>query len=401
MFKSLALNPRSGIANALFGILSASVHAASHQEYTPKELRQAFGIMLNLKRRRSGKVGSLMQNMNILYEIMEIQYGTDKKTQSTRHKWVNRIRKTPYSLMTSTENFIQALTMVAHMVNTKIDVETTDRETKTISSWEAFNDSGEWDTSKYKKREDWKTVVGPQEESKFFDMADRITQLNKRLHGNYDVLSPMGMKMTALGRLLMMFKSWVPEGFAYRFEGEGFDEQLGRDIKGSYRSLWDTGMQHGVPGLKDLGMAAIRKDFEGEKAGTDIQEIDIKNARKVLAEMKPYAGLFILILTLQSMIDDDDEDEASEYMARYTINTLFRVRQDITFYLDPATATEIVQNPMPVIRTATDFQHAAESSLTALQDPDYRGQPLHNWAKTVPIVRQIPKTHWLSKNLFR
>jgi len=100
------------------------------------------------------------------------------------------------------------------------------------------------------------------------------------------------------------------------------------------------------------------------------------------------------------MIDDDDEDEASEYMARYTINTLFRVRQDITFYLDPATATEIVQNPMPIIRTATDFQHAAESSLTTLQDPDYRGQPLHNWAKTVPIVRQIPKTQWLAKNVF-
>lgn len=401
MFKSLALNPRSGIANALFGFLSTSVHSASYQEFTPRELRQAFGIMLNLKQRRSGKVGSLMKNMNILYEIMEIQYGTDQKTQSTRHKWVNRIRKTPYSFMTSTENFIQGLSMVAHMINTKIEnVKTVDGDTVTISAWEAFDDSGEWDTSKYERKEGWETIVGPEGESEFFNMADRVTQLNKRLHGNYDVLSPMGMKMTSLGRLLMMFKSWVPEGFAYRFEGESFDEQLGRTVKGSYTSIWDTGMQHGVQGLKDLGIAALRKDFEGENATTNIKEIDIRNARKVLAEMKAYAGLFILMLTLQSMIEDDDDDEAHEYFARYTINTLYRVRQDITFYLDPATATNIVNNPMPVMRTATDFRRAANSSLRALQEPDYRGQPMHNWAKTIPIVRQIPKTQWLGKNLF-
>jgi hypothetical protein len=56
---------------------------------------------------------------------------------------------------------------------------------------------------------------------------------------------------------------------------------------------------------------------------------------------------------------------------------------------------------MPVMRTATDFQRAANTSIRALQEPDYRGQPMHNWAKTIPIVRQIPKTQWLGKNLFQ
>ena len=400
-FKALALNPRSGIANGLFGLLSASVHASSYQEFTPKELRSAWGTMLNLKRRRSAKVGNLMKNMNILYEIAEIQYGTDKKTQSKRHKWVNRVRKTPYWLMTSTESFIQGLTMVAHMMNTKIEnVETVDGETVTISAWEAFGENGEWDTSKYKPKEGWETVVGPQEDSQFFEMADRVTQLNKRLHGNYDVLSPMGIKSTALGRLLMMFKSWVPEGFAYRFESETFDEQLGRTVKGSYRSVWDTGMEHGMAGIKELVEAGVWKDFQNENGNLDLKEVDIKNVRKVLAEMKAYTGLFILMLTLQGMIDDDDQDEAHEYAARYTLNLLFRVRQDITFYLDPATATNIVNNPMPVMRTFTDFSRAADSSMKALQDSDYRGQPLSNWAKNIPIVRQIPKTQWLTNNVF-
>lgn len=53
------------------------------------------------------------------------------------------------------------------------------------------------------------------------------------------------------------------------------------------------------------------------------------------------------------------------------------------------------------MRTATDFQRAANTSIRALQEPDYRGQPMHNWAKTIPIVRQIPKTQWLGKNLFQ
>jgi hypothetical protein len=66
-----------------------------------------------------------------------------------------------------------------------------------------------------------------------------------------------------------------------------------------------------------------------------------------------------------------------------------------------ATATNIVNNPMPVMRTATDFQRAANSSLKALQDPAYRGQPIHNWAKNIPIVRQIPKTDWLTNNVFQ
>jgi hypothetical protein len=291
--------------------------------------------------------------------------------------------------------------MVAHMMNTKIEnVETVDGETVTISAWEAFGENGEWDTSKYKPKEGWETVVGPQEDSQFFEMADRVTQLNKRLHGNYDVLSPMGIKSTALGRLLMMFKSWVPEGFAYRFESETFDEQLGRTVKGSYRSVWDTGMEHGMAGIKELFQAGVWKDFQNENGNIDLKEVDIKNVRKVLAEMKAYTGLFILMLTLQGMIDDDDQDEAHEYAARYTLNLLFRVRQDITFYLDPATATNIVNNPMPVMRTFTDFSRAADSSMKALQDPDYRGQPLRNWTKNIPIVRQIPKTQWLGENVF-
>jgi len=100
------------------------------------------------------------------------------------------------------------------------------------------------------------------------------------------------------------------------------------------------------------------------------------------------------------MIDDDDQDEAQEHAARYTLNLLFCVRQDITFYLDPATATNIVNNPMSVMRTFNDFSWAADSSMRALQEPDYRGQPLRNSTKNIPIVRQIPKTQWLAENIF-
>jgi hypothetical protein len=65
--------------------------------------------------------------------------------------------------------------------------------------------------------------------------------------------------------------------------------------------------------------------------------------------------------------------------------------QDIASYLDPATASNIVNDPMPVMRTFTDFFRAADFSVKAFQNRKLKQKFLSckalcriGWTRAVP-----------------
>jgi len=398
MLKSLGWNIRAGAANLLFGLMSANVHAAGGQDFTSRDFRNAFLTFLNLKMSGSGKVGNLVREMNILHQISEIAYGEGPRNADARQSFVKRVTKSPYGFMQSTETMAQAITMMAHMMHETVEVEV-NGETQEISLWEGFGEDGKWKADEYGERPEYDPKVSATGQNEFTKLRDRVIQINKRLHGNYDVNSNLLIKRLALGRLLTMFRTWIFEGVSYRFENKKWDAQLGRHVKGSYRSPFDVAMHKGVGGLGQLFKAALTKDFDGENADVNLEEIDIRNMRKVMQDMKWFAGLMAVMIALKMTIDDDDTSEPHEWAARNTINTLIRIQQDITFYLSPVTVVNIVNNPMPVMTTANEFIRAINSTKRFLTESDYQGNPAYAWARSLPLTRVATKMWWMSNNL--
>ena len=95
---------------------------------------------------------------------------------------------------------------------------------------------------------------------------------------------------------------------------------------------------------------------------------------------------------------EDDEDSMSTYMARYLISTLYRLRQDITFYINPATVVDLTGDVIPAVRTLSDFTKAMDSSLQYIYDADYQGDPVRAWGRSFPVTRQITQSIWLAQN---
>ena len=119
-------------------------------------------------------------------------------------------------------------------------------------------------------------------------------------------------------------------------------------------------------------------------------------ARAYLESEKPWPdrgqtpiGQSRSILVFRGIIEKDDGD--NKCITRYTLNFLFRMYQDIASYLDPATASNIVNDPMPVMRTFTDFFRAADFSVKAFQNRKLKQKFLSckalcriGWTRAVP-----------------
>src|SRR5690606_13212577 len=176
----------------------------------------------------------------------------------------------PFELTRRTEFFNQGQTMVAMMLNKKI----TNLKGEEKSLWDAYDADGKWRTEEFGE-------VDPDMEFRF---ASRLTQVIKAIHGNYDPDSPISFKGKSLGQVLMQFRSWIPEGIANRLQGQRYDELLGREVKGRWRTYADLGP---VKALKTLfKQLTYNKDaFEG------MDDVDIQNMRRNLMELAQVLSL--------------------------------------------------------------------------------------------------------------
>lgn len=383
--KGMGYNITAGIANMGFGVMSNINHAYGKVDYTPKECTKAFGVMLSSMKHMNveSKAMKLVQKLNILFEITEIEYG--KKSKNKSIKMLSGL--SPYEIQRRTEYFIQGMSMVAQMMYIKV----IDKNGKERTLWDAYDKNGDWKVEEFGDPGEWSDDVTSTTVNKFTKFRGHVIQVNKLLHGNYDTNSPILGKKALLGRMLFQYRSWIPAGFAQRFQNERYDDQLGRTTKGRYRSFASIGI-----------METIRTTFKGliglKSAYDNIDKaVDVENMRKNVAEMKIALALYALGIILRAGLDDDDDDTLMNYPARILLNQLWRVESDIYFYFSPATFKQIIKDPIPIIKLYTDFEKAISGSYNYIMDEDYEGEsPYIKWMKAIPFLTQIPKTKYLA-----
>ena len=400
--KGMAFNIFSASNNMTFGLVSNIIHASGGEDFTMKEALQAYRIMLNstskslfldragIGEKTAKKLNALIEKFDVLFEVNEAAYRGNNKDKSG----ISRL--SPYELQKRGEYFVQGMNMVARMLNEKV----TTKDGKETSLFEAFDENGNWRTDVYGENSGWNGDIGDDNQMiDFRKFRNRLTQINKRIHGNYDPASFPMMKKSVLGRFAMQFRSWLAESVASRFDHEQWDEQLGRNTKGTYRTIGQLGPMQTI--------RAFAKIAIGRSNGlSDMSAADQANLKKAFTELAFIIGLNIMALTVMALSDDDDEDKVVRNIA---INQLYRVQADLTFYMTPSSFDRILSNPVPAIRTYLDAERAMAGTIQyVMQDEELDGRKKLEsedvWLKILkafPLVNQLPKATTQAEKVFK
>ena len=386
--KGLGWNASAGIANVGFGMLASVVHASGEEDFTSGQLAESLAIMLRSATNTSAsKAGAIMKRMNVLFEMRDITYGKGDVRGKKKFKFLGKL--SPMYIQQSTEFIVQGMGAVAKMINTPV----TDLQGNVRNLYEAFNADGTWNVNEFGYQKEWDfNNLGATTKNSYTKFRDATIEMNKKLHGNYDPNSLTKIKSKDINLLFTMFRTWAFEGFNARYSKKVWNDQLGRYTKGRYNSIFDVGIKSSSKILMKLLMKRVtRQSSESILSGVD-DNIDAINLKKTLSAIKVQATILALGIMLKSLAEGTDDDDPIEPLLMASINILYRVEQDLSYYRSPTTFISVFKDPTPALKTIFDFTRAVDGTQRYMLKDNYRGDhPLHKWAKVFPFTNQIYK----------
>ncbi len=399
--KGMGWNAFAGITNLVYGWISNATHAAGEEDFTFKHLRKAkyYSIILSKEPKTRNKIWNLMRKFDVLKESSEA-HSKDRIADSKKYLGWNNLK--PFEIQKSSDYTVQSELLLALMFATPI----TDLAGVERNVYEAYNELGEWKVEEFGDNPEWSGDINSSEEnSGAMALKFKTDQLVKKLHANVDPLSPIYAKKTILGKMLMQFRSWVPEGFANRFEKEKNDYLLGRVKKGRYRSFVELKDSEGAKIESPLYTAIsatigsmmnlVSLGTVAKGAGKNLSKVDRANLRKNAYELITYIALYCTVAGLKTIVDDDDEDK--KMSINYMINQGFRLQGDILFYTSPIAFERIADNALPIFGLVTDTYKWFDSMGGLIMGNDiyttgiYAGDSKFGraTAKMVPFATQV------------
>lgn len=377
--KVLGLNPFSISANWFYGHVVNILHAADGVDYTTKEY--GFGMKILSEsiwnKTYKEKVCRLME----LYQIMP-------ESNSNKYGEGTRLFDFAYYGHKIGELHLQGSAMVAMMVHTKIK----DNDGNEVSLWDAYSAKG------HLKEEFSNTDLAEKDGKagkKVIDEHHHMQQVISLTNGPTYKNSPRQGKKVILGRMLFMFRNFIPMTVQERFGKQNYDPRLNRDTKGRWLSYGDFTKDAyneaggGVIGIanvvKNLGLAItqplLRTMGSNSNVYSKLSPIDEQNMKKNIRELAIAATFYTTAMMLKAAGDDKNK------WLIYWLNSSKRIEADLWFYCSPGAFKQIVQDPVPLIKTVFDFMKIPPDVIHG--DMDKLGKDVVN---TIPFFNQIPKT---------
>ena len=391
--KGMAWNIPAAIVNMVFGGLSVFKHAAGRADFNENHARKATGIMMHASlnnmteavgKKATGtalKLQNMMVNFDVLKDFTEMRYDVRKFVDQANQSGVNQAARQGfnklrmYEIQRSSEYFVYGQGVVSQLLAIEVDGK---------SLWEHMDENGVIQLEGYKPGQ-----------PKHLELVSKLDQINKRIHGNYDPASPIAIKKTMLGPLLMQFRSWLPEAVATRFEKEKYDAHLDRNVKGYYRTMFfDGAIKRNLKAMMPLLLPSFVRTKNMDTLSAEISELDQENIRKFAAEMRQYMNVMVFIAMLRAL-KDDEEDEKNVRLYNFGLNLSSRVENDLSTFFNPKAFLDMTQGDfLAVIGLATDVQKFGESVVeTVAGDGEIttgvhagKQKMIHHGGKLVPHV---------------
>lgn len=378
--KGMALNPIAGTVNLLVGWMENSIKAADGRYYSSKDLyssyRDVFAMVFDPKANKTGakKMIAIDQLFNI----------TGKQSQELFDRGGGKVEEYLYKIQDKTE-FVNTMSQAAaFMKNIKVK----DDKGNEHTFFEALDENG-------KVKDGWILSDKMSNTSFVFEMKSRLDELRKMTHGNYS--DKMMFKSHVLGRMVMQFRTWIPEMYEARWGKEDYNYILKENIKGRWRSFATLGKTNFNGNqysalqntLYTTGQLCKQMIFMKTSFNDRMSPVDAANMRANLMELHFLIGSIILSLILGSSFDDDDKKRLG---INSLINILTRQQTDILMFANPIQFETISKNIIPIMGLVSDIEKVGVAVAAQFSDtPDYdRGTYVGMNKLTVNSVRMIP-----------
>jgi len=367
--KGIGWNVLSGLNNMAFGYVANSTEAAAAEHFDDPSLAKSRRMLTSsavtnmtfnhYRNAESKKIRKMIDLFDILKDASsELFKAGNKSPIASKFRWLGA-----YQANKRTEYINQGQTFIAYMLFNKIK----DLNGKEFSMWEAFDDNGVWKTEQF----------GEMDMSKFSQTKTSVDQLIKRLHGNYDELSPVMGKRTIAGRALFQFKSWFPETWRKYWGKETPDFILGDNYKGRYLSAIDafstdwkktTGatVAEFLKKYMNVTSFGLIKNFSDPNAFSHLTKVDMMNMRRNIHQLIFMANLTMLYYLLKYLADDDGEDKLFDASANLAIHQISRLTGELEMYSSPTDLADFSKNLFPasvIIKDLSEIITAVGKSI--------------------------------------
>lgn len=394
----IGLKPHTAAANLLMGLSSTFIYAARNKEYNDQDAWWAFTKVFQTVLKFSHKsrvatpdaikIGLFAEHFGIITNLYEGQGEQKSKTAAA-------ITKFMYLLQERGEYLIHTQLMLAMMHNQKV----TTKNGQTKNLWDAFlvktdsqgNQYLVWDEATFGPAPEWNTRQVLNSEGLNVSKRKKFEQdLRKvRIATQGDYQNALLGKSVWQGRMLFLFRTWLPSAIRQRFGKEIEGEFKGRYItysdftRQAYRRSGLTGVfgfgfktialatikTFNIAPFNYLGMNKISKvlteSYEKQLEQLGMSTIDIENMRSNVRELQFILFIAMLVGALKQL-DDDDEDPTLVFL----INLGNRLNTDLTFFVNPASFMSTIKDPIGTWKTAQDVADVTTAIVNYVQDPE-------------------------------
>jgi hypothetical protein len=386
-FLGLGFGLSSGITNFLEGQIANRIVSSSGIYFDPDEINYVspsdliLGDSLrkvNAEPDKTKIARHLAKKYNV---IMDSSNELQKASVNSKWKFLNRLN--PYYPLKKTEEYNQLPLLVAVLRSTFITDEAGNRSS-VFNAFEVKDGIVKMKDSFRKTNSEWDTLQG----QNYIDFKAKMEKVIMEVHGDYTNTYGMMVKSNQAGKILMMFKTWLPREIHKRFGIEYYDSITKTTVKGRYRSLTPTSaaLMFGTTGMVSLGpvgalvgmlmgttigfitnksdvsfgkeflktmkmsfktltgmvanptlRAFTRKTFIKSDTNTlGMSEADWKNHKANVQDIATMLALFAIMLLVKSMFwdDDDDKKDASRIAHNLLVNKLMILSSSGTQYIN-------------------------------------------------------------------
>lgn len=374
--QNMALNVNSMVANVGIGNIATLVESAGGKYFTMKDWGNAQkeyfksalagSFFQDLKGDKQSKISQLLAHYDGIMGEFQDELGKTI-TPGIANKLFRRDHL--FVLQKSGEHQIQSVGMIAMMYGQKVKT-TAGEEINLYDAWEK-DSNGE-----YKLRSDinWTT-----EQDDAFRNA--LQGVNKELNGNFSKLDKAKLQRVWWGRILMLFRKHIYNGFKSRYGKEQVNYEQGTVTEGYYRTF--------MTGLSDqLSSYILNKKFK------PLSEQEKYAVRKLAADLAVVAVLFTLF---KATDDDDDDNEFTDLAALWSRRLLSDSAQyaPILGWMEMA---KVVRDPSASVNTVEKYYKAFRQLITDPDEVYSRSGPGYTegelkWkvqmSKLIPVYRQF------------
>lgn len=319
----IAFKPLLSVANSLQANAMALTEAAARAYYGPAELALAKKDYLGytaggdfLKDMTSPYNKTLMGQLIDLYEPMQGNYMDSYGHRLTKSKLKQAWSwNTPFIMQHLGEHEVAVTTMLAALRTRKVKM-----NGQEISLLEAYELDGNGKI-RLKAGVEMNDLVDSR-------LQKSMHAVNKRLHGIYNDFDRPLLQRHSYGRLLMLYRNFLPPGFKRRYKAAGMDYELGDMTEGMYRTLYR---------LMFTEYKTLLKVFSGDSG---LSEWERQNVKRALTEHAIIMLTGIIAMVINSLYEGAPDDEEEKKVYAYLLYFSMRLNAEMSVYGAPGDPRE-------------------------------------------------------------